>query len=203
MTTDLSFINNTLPTFQYEPFSYRISNAPAGTTRLTTSASSGIPSGYLTISGSNSVTFAATSNAMGAGTQSFTVTASDASTSVIYGTSTNTVTIGAGRFRDPLNNSISGSNYAFYKNEPITPIRINAPFAVSLPTASPILPPGLVFSTVDASSYVISGTPTVTVPQSNYLFLGKGLTSNIGKIITSWYVGIILNKGRLMFFGGS
>jgi hypothetical protein len=189
MTTVKPFGSNTLPTFQYEPFSYVIysSNTPLTKTSETT----GILEGYLTIDAS-AVLFRSTNNLMSVGTQSFTIT--DASSNV----SSNIVTIGAGRFRDPSNNSISGSNYVFYKNEPITPIRINAPFAISLPTASPILPPGLAFYQVDVSTYDISGIPTVTVPQSNYLFLGKGVTPNLGKIITSSNVGMIVSNERML-----
>lgn len=190
MTTDLSFTNNTIPTFQYEAFSYRISNSK---TPLTAVPSSGIPAGYLTVSGS-SVFFATTSNIMSAGTQTFTIT--DASSNV----SSNTVTIGSGRFRDASGgNSVSGNAYTFYKGEPIPQIPLYAPFSVSLPTSSPILPPGLVFySTSNGTVYNISGTPTVTSPQSNHLFLGRGTGSNLGKIITSSNVSLVVSNERMV-----
>ena len=190
MTTDLSFINNTISTFQYEDFSYRISNSKVP---LTVPPVPGIPIGYLTVSGS-SVFFAATSNIMSAGTQAFTII--DASSNV----SSNTVTIGSGRFRDASGgNSVSGKSYTFYKGEPIASIPLYAPFDVSLLTASPILPPGLAFYTTPSGSvYNISGTPTVTSPQSNHLLLGKGTGSNIGKIITSSNVGMIVSNERMV-----
>jgi hypothetical protein len=190
MTTVKPFDSNTLPTFQYEPFSYVIYNTKTPLTKTT--ETTGILEGYLTIDAS-AVIFRSTNNLMAAGTQSFTIT--DASSNV----SSNIVTIGAGRFRDASSNSISGSNYVFYKGESITPITIYAPFVTSLPTASPILPPGLAFFDMSGGVYNISGTPTVTVPQSNHLFLARGLTSNLGKIITSTNVGMIVSNERILF----
>lgn len=196
MTTVKPFGTNTLATFQYEPFSYTIYGTDASYT-LTTSNSSGIPPGYITVDNS-AVIFAASSNAMAAGTQSFVITASLGSN--VVATSSNTVTVGTGRFLDASNNPLSGNNYVFYQNEPITPVSVRAPFAISTPTSSPILPPGLVFTAADTSGalYNISGTPTITVPQSNYLFVGRGTGSNLGKIITSSNVGIVVSNERVL-----
>lgn len=195
MTTDLSFINNTIPTFQYEPFSYTI-YSDVSSLILTTASSPGIPPGYLTVNAS-AVVFAASSNAMGAGSQSFTITASDPVFNTPAFISSNTVTIGTGRFRDVSWNSFSGSNFTFYQNEPIAPITLRAPFGISTPTTSPVLPPGLTITAVDVSTYQITGTPTLTSPQSNYLFVGKGTGSNLGKIITSSNVGIVVSNERM------
>lgn len=196
MTTVKPFGTNTLATFQYEPFSYTIYGTDASYT-LTTSNSSGIPPGYITVDNS-AVIFAANSNAMTAGTQSFVIAASLGSN--VVATSSNTVTIGTGRFLDASNNPISGNNYVFYKGEPITPVTVRAPFGISTPTTSPILPPGLAIFSTDTSglTYNISGAPTITVPQSNYLFVGKGTGSNLGKIITSSNVGIVVSNERVL-----
>ena len=189
MATTLAFANNTISTFQYEEFWYVIYNSK---TPLTVPPAPGIPIGYLTVDAS-AVIFKATSNIMSAGTQFFTII--DASSNV----SSNTVTIGAGRFRDASSNSLSGNAYTFYKGEPIPQIPLYAPFAVSLPTASPILPPGLAFYNVsNGTLYNISGIPTVTSPQSNHLFLGKGTGSNLGKIITSSNVAMVVSNERML-----
>ena len=202
MSTVLQFVNNTLATFVYEPFSYTISNPSPGTYTLTTSNSSGIPPGYLVNNGSN-VVFSASSNGMGVGTENFTVTARDASGTTIA-TSSNRVNIGAGRFLDaPGGNSYVGSNFAFFKSEPILPIPLVAPFAIAIPTSVPALPPGLVYTSNASNSYSITGTPLVTIPQSNYLFIGKATGANLGKIVTSQFGLSISNERVLLNLSGS
>ena len=195
------FGSNTISTFLYEAFSYTISNPLPGTYTLTTSNTPGIPSSYLTNNGSN-VVFATTANGMNIGTELFTVTARDASLNAVA-TSSNTVTIGAGRFVDPSGNSYTGSNYTFYKNEPIPPIRLVAPFTISTPTTVPTLPPGLGYSAVSSSTYDIAGTPLVTVPQSNYLFIGKATGANLGKIVTTQFQLSVSNERVLLNLSGT
>ena len=194
MSTVLPFASNSLATFIYEPFSYTISNPAPGTYTLTTSNTPGIPPGYLVNNGSN-VVFSTTSNGMNTGTEVFTVTASLGGT--VVATSSNTVSIGAGRFLDLSGNSYAGRAFAFFKNEPITPIPLVAPFPISIPTSVPTLPPGLTYTLDASSNYQISGTPIVTVPQSNYLFIGKATGSNLGKIVTSQF-GISSSNERIV-----
>lgn len=201
MSTVLPFGSNTISTFLYEAFSYTISNPAPGTYTLTTSNTPGIPPGYVTNNGSN-VVFAASSNGMGIGTEVFTITAKDLSLNTVA-VSSNTVTIGAGRFTDPSGNSYVGSNYTFYKNEPITPVRLVAPFDIATPTTVPALPPGLGYSTVSGSTYDIAGTPLVTVPQSNYLFIGKGTGTNLGKIVTSQFQLSVGNERVVLNLSGT
>jgi hypothetical protein len=183
MSIERPFGSNTLPTFVYEPFSYTISNPGAYTLTLS-NVSSGIPPGYLTVSSSN-VVFSASSNGMGVGSESFTVVASSGGS--VVSTSSNIVTVGAGRFLNASGGSYVGSNFAFYKNEPIPPIPLVAPFAITVPTSVPSLPPGLTFTSNASNSFSVTGTPLVTVPQSNYLFIGKATGSNLGKIVTSQF----------------
>lgn len=198
MSTVLQFVDNSLSTFVYEPFSYTISNPSPGTYTLTTSnVTSGIPPGYIVNIGTE-VIFSTPSNAMGVGSEVFTVTAKLGDT--VVATSSNVVTIGAGRFLDLGGNSYAGSNFAFYKNEPITPIVLAAPFAISLPTSVPTLPPGLTFTSNLSNVYSITGTPIVTVPQSNYLVIGKGPGS---KIVTSQFGLSVSNERILMNLEGS
>ena len=186
MSIERPFGSNTLPTFVYEPFSYTISNPSPGTYTLTLSnVSSGIPPGYLVNNDSN-VVFSTSSNGMGVGSESFTVVASSGGS--VVSTSSNIVTVGAGRFLDASGgSSYVGSNFTFYKNEPIPPIPLVAPFAITVPTSVPSLPPGLTFTSNASNSFSVTGTPLVTVPQSNYLLIGKATGSNLGKIVTSQF----------------
>lgn len=201
MSTVLPFGSNAITTYLYEAFSYTISNPAPGTYTLATIITPGIPPGYLTNNGSN-VVFASSSNGMGIGTEVFTITAKDASGTTIS-TSSNTVGISAGRFTDPSGNGYTGRNYTFYKNEPVTPIRLVAPFAVSTPTAVPALPPGLGYSNVSSTTYDITGTPLVTVPQSNYLFIGKATGTNLGKIVTTQFQLSVSNERVVLNLSGT
>lgn len=193
--------SNAITTYVYEAFSYTISNPAPGTYTLTTSNTPGIPPGYLVNNGSN-VVFATSSNGMSVGTEVFTVTAKDVLGTTIA-VSSNTVGISAGRFTDPSGNSYLGSNYTFYKNEPITPIRLVAPFSIATPTSVPTLPPGLGYSAVSGSTYDIAGTPLTTVPQSNYLLIGKGTGTNLGKIVTSQFQMSVSNERVLLNLSGT
>jgi hypothetical protein len=196
MSTILPFGSNTIPTFLYESFSYTISNPAPGTYTLTTSNTPGIPPGYVVNNGSN-VVFSNATNGMNIGTEVFTITAKDAS-GITVATSSNNVTIGAGRFLDGSGSGYpAGSVYTFYKNEPITPLRLVAPFAIAAPTSVPTIPPGLTYSTVSSSTYDITGTPLTTVPQSNYLIIGKGTGANLGKIVTS-QIGMVVSNERVL-----
>ena len=194
MSTPLSFGSNTLTTYVYEPFSYTITNPDPGTYTLDFSKSSGIPNGYIVNYGSN-VVFSTPSNGMSTGAQSFTVTATSGSTVL---TSSNKVNVNAGRFLDaPSGASYDGRSFTFYKSEPIPPIPLVAPFAINIPTAVPTLPPGLTYTSNASNIYSITGTPLVTVPQSNYLFIGKATGSNLGKIVTS-KIGLSISNERVL-----
>ena len=197
MTTDLSFTSNTIPTFAYEPFSFTISNPNTLTyTTFAVSNSPGIPTSYFDVSRAR-VIFSTTSNLMVPGiNQQFVITASGPT---LITTSSNTVTVGTGRFRNSNGNSLSGSNLTFYKSEPITPIQFRAPFAISTPTTVPTLPPGLGFTDVSGGAwYNLAGTPTVTVPQTNYLVIGQGTGANLGKIVTSSNIAVTVGNERLL-----
>lgn len=197
MTTDLSFTSNTIPTFVYEPFSFTISNPdPLTYTTFAVSNSPGIPTSYFDVN-SNRAIFSISSNLMVPGiNQQFVITASGPT---LITTSSNTVTVGTGRFRNSNGNSLSGSNLTFYKNEPITPIQFRAPFTISTPTTVPTLPPGLGFTDVSGGAwYNLAGTPTVVVPQTNYLVIGQGTGANLGKIVTSSNLAVTVGNERLL-----
>lgn len=200
MSTDLSFANNSLTTYVYEPFSYTISNPAPGTYTLTTSNSSGIPPGYIVNNGSN-VVFSTSSNGMTAGTAPVFVVTATAGSTVL--TSSNTVTVNAGRFLDASGAGYDRRVFTFYKNEPIPPISLVAPFAISTPTAVPTLPPGLVYTSNASNNFTITGTPVVTIPQSNYLIIGKATGSNLGKIVTSQFGLSVSNERVLLSLTGS
>lgn len=181
MTTVLPFGSNAITTFAYEAFSYTISNP--GPYTLTISNTPGLQSGYLTNNGSN-VVFATASNALPiGGREVFVITASSGGTTVA--TSSNTVFIKAGRFQDASGTGFVGSNFTFYKNEPIPPVQLIAPFAIATPTAQPAIPTGLTYTSNASNIYSITGTPFATVPQSNYLIIGRATGTNTGKIISS------------------
>jgi hypothetical protein len=190
MTTDLSFANNAISVFMYEPFSYTISNPNTGLYTLSTTITSGIPPTYLTSDVSRAV-FATTSNAMVPGTQQFTVSTNVSGT--IIGNSVNTVTVGAGRFLDGSGLSFVGSNFTFYAKEAITPITLKAPFPLASPvTSTPVLPPGLAFSALDGSRISITGTPSITSPQTNYLIIGR--QAGTSKVVSSILPIVISNE---------
>jgi hypothetical protein len=195
MSIELPFASNALTTFIYEPFSYTISNPP-GSSTLSIGTTAGIPAGYLVNNGSN-VVFSTSSNGMVVGTSAFNVLDSSGNTS------SNTVTVRAGRFLDFSGNSFAGQNFPFYKNEPISPITLVAPFEISTPTTVPTLPPGLTYTSNDSNIFTITGTPIVTVPQSNYLVIGKGSGSNLGKTVTSQFGMSVSNERILTTLEGS
>ena len=190
----LPFASNALTTYVYEPFSYTISNPP-GSSTLAIGTTAGIPAGYLVNNGSN-VVFSTTSNGMVAGTSTFNIQSLDAS-GVLLATSSNIVTVNSGRFLDASGSSYAGRSFTFYKNEPITSIPLVAPFGISTPTTVPTLPPGLSYVSNASNSFSIAGTPLVTVPQSNYLVIGKGSGSNLGKTVTSQF-GISISNERIV-----
>lgn len=183
MSTELPFNGNTINTYVYESFSYTISNPNPSLYTLTTSTTPGILPGYLTNNGSN-IVFAASGNAMSPGTESFTIAAVDAGGNTA-GVSSNVVKINVGRFTDASGNTYVGSNFVFYENEAITPIRLLSPFQTVYPNTRPTLPPGLGFVANGTTEWDIVGTPRITAPTSNYLISANGTTSNSGKIVST------------------
>ena len=190
MTSNLPFGNNPISVYMFEPFSFTISNPNTILYTLSTTITSGIPPPYLTSDVSRAV-FATTSNGMLPGTQQFTVSTNQGGN--IVGTSTNTVTIGPGRFLDGSGNSFVGSNYTFYAKEAITSIKLVAPFNLASPvTSSPVLPPGLSFTGLSGSNVYITGTPSVPSPQTNYLIIGR--ESGSSKTVSSTLPIVISNE---------
>jgi len=199
MTTVLPFSNNAIGVFAYEGFSYTISNPNLTYTLQTVTNSGGFgpsPSPlYFTKNGNNSYTFAVTdlSNNLTAGTTENFVLQSVSGSTIL--TSSNTVTIGAGRFLDGSGASLSNNAYTFFKNEPITPIRLVAPsFTLKQPTSVPFLPPGLSFVSNASNIYDISGIPLVTVPNSNYQIIG---VQNGGSRIVTTKFNMVISNERL------
>ena len=192
----LPFSNNAIGVFAYEGFSYTISNPDLTYTLQTVSNSSGFgpsPSAlYFTKNGNNSYTFAITdaSTNLTAGTSENFVLQTVSGSSIL--TSSNTVTIGPGRFLDASGVSLSNNVYTFFKNEPITPIRLVAPFTLKQPTSIPTLPPGLSFVSNASNIYDISGIPLLTVPNSNYQIIG--VQNGGSKIVTTRFNMVISNE---------
>ena len=196
MTTVLPFSNNVINVYAYEGFSYTISNV-SGYTLQTVVNSGGFglsPSAlYFTKNGNLSYTFAVTdaSTNLTAGTSENFVLQTVSGSSIL--TSSNTVTINAGRFLDGSGVSLSNNVYTFYKNEPITRIRLVAPsFKLKQPTSIPSLPPGLSFVSNASNIYDISGTPLVTVPNSNYQIIG--VQDGGSRIVTTKFNMVISNE---------
>ena len=206
MTTVLPFSNNAIGVFAYEGFSYTISNPDPTYTLQTVTNSGGFgpsPSPlYFTKNANTSYTFAITdlSNNLTGGTTENFVLKTVSGSSIL--SSSNTVTIGPGRFLDGSGLSLSNNSYVFYKNEPITPIRLVAPsFTLKPPTSVPSLPPGLSFVSNASNIYDISGIPLVTVPNSNYQIIG--LQNGGSRIVTTKFNMVISNERLQLNLSGS
>ena len=196
MSTVLPFSNNAIGVFAYEGFSYTISNPDPTYTLQTVSNSSGFgpsPSPlYFTKIGNVNYTFASTdaSTNLTAGTSENFILQTVSGSSIL--TSSNTVTVGPGRFLDGSGASLSNNAYTFFKNEANPPIRLVAPFNLKQPTSIPTLPPGLSFVSNASNIYDISGIPLVTVPNSNYQIIG--VQNGGSKIVTTKFNLVISNE---------
>lgn len=193
MSIPLPFANNTIPVFSYEGFSFTISN-PGGLTLQPVIPSAGLnATNYFTQDGNVSYTFAITNvlnNLTPGSTENFVLSGIDASGVLIR--SSNVVSINPGRFVDQSGNSFIGNSYTFFKNEPITPIRLVGPFPLRQPISIPTLPPGLSFTLVSSNIYDIRGTPSVVVPNSNYQIIG--VQSGGSKVVTTRFNMAISNE---------
>jgi hypothetical protein len=140
---------------------------------------------------------------MQAGTQAFVVSALDASGTVVQ-SSSNTVSVQAGRLLDSSGASLAGSNYTFYAKEAIPPIKIVAPFQLATPTVTPSFPPGLGFSGLAGNTVQITGTPLATLPQSNYLIIArqaggsKIATARIGMVVSNERIAVSVDGGQVI-----
>ena len=188
MTTILPVGNNVIGVYTYEQFSYTISNPNTGVYTLQTPSNTPglgiVPSPFIVKNGNTDYVFSSTgpSNTLTSGTtETFYLPITDLSGNVSI--SSNFVNISPGRFLDASGNSMFSNSYTFYAKEPVTPIALVAPFALSVPISVPTLPPGLTFTSNVSNQYDITGTPSVTVPQSNYLIIGKDTTGS--KIVTT------------------
>lgn len=200
-TTYLPFGSNSIQVYAYERFNYTIVN-PSGTTVASTSNSGGLnpTSLYFSTDGSGNRVFSATDASTtlvpSTNLERFTITATNGAVS------SNTVSIGPGRFLDGNGNSLSNNSYTFYKNETITPIQLVAPsFTLKTPTSIPALPPGLSFVRDSSSVFFISGRPTVTVPNSNYQIIGTQQGGS--KIVTTKFNMIVSNERLQMNLSGT
>ena len=203
ISEELQFVNNSISVFAYEGFNYTISNVPTYTLQ-TVSNSTGLnpTSLYFTKNGNTSYSFAVsdTSSILTAGTSASFVLSTVSGSSIL--TSSNTVTINAGRFLDGSGNSLSNNAYVFYKNETIPPIKLVAPsFTLKTPTSIPFLPPGLSFVRDTSSSFFIQGTPSVTVPNSNYQIIG--VQQGGSKVVTTKFNMVVSNERLRLDLSGA
>lgn len=162
LTTNTTF-------YKYEPFVYTFTGGSNFTVAGTLAA-------YCVASTSN-VVFSAVNGFQSTGsplgeTLAITSTA---------GTVPYTFFIAAGRFQiAPPTTSL-----VLYQGEPI-----NYTFTSSVPLTtpngafvSPTLPPGLIFTYSNATTWILSGTPTLTTTNSSYLFIGSNYTT--GAIVST------------------
>lgn len=162
LTTNATF-------YKYEPFVYTFTGGSNFTVAGTLAA-------YCVASTSN-VVFSAVNGFQSTGsplgeTLAITSTA---------GTVPYTFFIAAGRFQiAPPTTSL-----VLYQGEPI-----NYTFTSSVPLTipngafvSPTLPPGLIFTYSNATTWILSGTPTLTTTNSSYLFIGSNYTT--GAIVST------------------
>lgn len=205
ISQELPFTNNTIQVFAYEGFQYTISNSNPTFTLQTVSNSSGLnpTSLYFTKVDNSSYIF-------GVSDLSSTLTPSPNAENFVLTTvsgtniqtSSNTVFINPGRFTDGCGNSLSNNAYTFYKNEPIPRIRLVAPsFTLKTPTSIPFLPPGLSFVRDSSFAFSISGTPTVTVPNSNYQIIGTQQGGS--KVITTRFNMVVSNERLRLNLSGT
>jgi hypothetical protein len=189
--------SNAIQVFAYEGFQYTISNPnPTFTLQNVSSVGSGLTpeSLYFTKNGNISYIFgvsdASSTLTPSSRPESFTLTTVSGSAVL---TSSNSVTINGGRFLDGCGNSLSNNAYVFYKNEPIPPITLAAPsFTLKTPTSIPALPPGLSFVRDTSSIFKITGTPSVTIPNSNYQIIGTQQGGS--KIVTTRFNMVVSNE---------
>lgn len=155
--------------YKYEPFSYTFtggSNFTVGGSLVS----------YCTVTTSN-VVFAAANGFQSTGSPlGETLVVTSSLDIVPY-----TFFINAGRFQiSPATTSL-----VLYRSEPVT-----YTFTSSVPLTTPngafvtpTLPPGLTFTYQTASIWKLSGTPTLTLASSNYLFIGSNYTN--GNIVST------------------
>lgn len=191
MTTVLPFSNNSITVYKYEPFSYTISNSNYPPTEPTVTVSTGIPPS-LVVNNNSNVVFSSVGGYNGS-------TSSNELIVVTVGTasSSNTVSINSGRFRDSNSNSFSNTAFTFYKNEPIPSATLTASISLLSPLLTfPALPSGLTLTKTASNQFTLSGTPLIQTPTSNYQIIGQGSNSDTGKIVTS-VNSITINGERL------
>lgn len=162
LTTNTTF-------YKYEPFSYTFtggSNFSVAGTLAT----------YCVVSTSN-VIFSTENGFLSTGSplgETLAVTSS-------AGTVPYTFFINAGRFQiSPATTSI-----VLYRSEPVT-YTFTSSVPLTTPSGaftSPTLPPGMTFTYQTASVWKLSGTPTLTLSSSNYLFIGSNYTN--GNIVST------------------
>ena len=197
MTTVLPFSNNLLNLFRYEIFDYTISNPNSSLYSLQFGTVSPQLVPYLVNNGSNVVFSSTVFSASPTSNLVFVVNAVTGGGTVAL-TSSNTVNIGNGRFRDSNGNTLTGGVLTLYKNEPFTPIQFNAPFTLSNPIiVTPSLPAGLSFTPVLPYRFDLSGLPTIQTPSSNYLFIGKNV-ANPSQIVTASNYTISVGPERVV-----
>ena len=197
--------SNTLQVFAYEGFRYTISNVAGYTLQTVSGVTPGLtPSELYFTKVDNSgyifgVSDASTTLTPSTRAETFTLTTVSGSNVL---TSSNTVNINGGRFLDGSGNSLSNNAYVFYKNEPITPITLAAPtFTLKTPTSIPALPPGLSFVRDTSSIFKITGTPTVTVPNSNYQIIGTQQGGS--KVVTTKFNMVVSNERLRLDLSGA
>lgn len=189
MTTYLPFASNTLQVYAYEKFNFTILDSSGATLSNTSGLSpsslyfSQDTSGNTVFSVANDV-----SSTLVASTRSELFTLTKPSS-----VSSNSVTINPGRFLDSNGLTLSNRSFEFYKNETIPRIRLVAPsFTLRTPTSLPSLPPGLSYVKVASNIFDISGTPSVVVPNSNYLIIGVDASGS--KVVTTNFSMAVSNE---------
>ena len=189
MTTNLPFGANNIQVFAYEKFDFTILDSSGATLSNT----SGLDPVSLYFSKDTS------------GNTKFSI-ANDLSSTLVVSTrselftltkplsvSSNNVTINPGRFLDSNGLTLSNRSFTFFKNEPISRIRLVAPtFSLRPPTSSPSLPPGLSFVSNASNIYDISGVPLVVVPNTSYQIIG--VEQGGSKVVTTRFNMAISNE---------
>lgn len=155
-----------LDLYKYSPFSYSFTrNVETDTLRYTASSAELFGALSVSIVGGE-ILFSSATGFNVSYTNQLNLVIEALSNTTVVETFSNAVYINPGTFVTPITNTL----LSLYQYQTFTPLRFESPIAVSTPTTSPALPPGLKFVQVSSNIYDLSGNPypLLPVPTSNY-----------------------------------
>jgi len=161
MTEELPYGNNARSLFKYEPFSY-IYYSPVPIVDITTSPNL-VP--YVTRVDPSAIVISAPNGYQGIAPTTESVVVDQGGD---FGVTSNTFLFNPGRFFDSNALSFGNRTFTFFNREAFTPILFDSCINLASVQTIPTLPPGLQFVRDSSSGFLLSGTPLVQIPTSNY-----------------------------------